>query len=83
MTSQIEVAPAKVEWTQVLCKVNMTRDIITQLQEALTREGYDPGPADGLVGQGTLTAIEQYQAAEGIDQGGITLELLKHLKVEF
>ena len=83
VTSQIEVAPAKVEWTQVLCKVNMTRDIITQLQEALTREGYDPGPADGLVGQGTLTAIEQYQDAEGIDRGGITLELLKHLKVEF
>lgn len=82
VTSQIEVAPAKVEWKQVLCEVNMTRDIITQLQEALKREGYDPGPVDGFVGQGTLRAIEQYQTAEGIDRGGITLESLKRLKVE-
>ncbi|MGQ7843158.1 peptidoglycan-binding domain-containing protein [Granulosicoccus sp. 3-233] len=82
VSSQVEVAPAKVEWVQVLCQVNMTRDIITRLQEALKREGYDPGPIDGFVGQGTLRAMEEYQAAEGINGGGITLELLKHLKVE-
>lgn len=82
VTSQIEVAAAKVEWKQVLCESNMTRDIIAQLQEALKREGFDPGPIDGFVGQGTLKAIEQYQTAEGIDRGGITLESLKRLKVE-
>ncbi len=83
VSSQVEIAPAKVEWVQVLCQVNMTRDIITRLQEALKREGYDPGPIDGFVGQGTLRAMEAYQAAEGINAGGgITLELLKHLNVE-
>lgn len=82
VTSQVEVAPARVEWKQVLCQVNMTREIITELQRALKREGYDPGPVDGFVGQGTLTAIEQYQTAEGIDRGGITLESLKRLEVE-
>lgn len=81
VTSQIEVEPARVEWKQVLCKVNMTREIIAELQEALKREGFDPGPADGVMGQGTLRAMEQYQTAEGIDRGGITLELLQHLKV--
>ncbi len=82
VSRRVQVAPASVEWKRVLCKVNMTRKIITSLQEALKREGYDPGPVDGVIGTATLRAMEQYQAAEGIDRGGITLELLERLDIQ-
>ncbi|ASJ75628.1 peptidoglycan-binding domain-containing protein [Granulosicoccus antarcticus] len=82
ISRQVQIAPAQVEWKQVLCKVNMTEEIISSLQSALKTEGYDPGPADGIVGQGTLKAMEQYQTAEGIDRGGITLELLERLNIK-
>lgn len=82
VTSQIELAPARAEWKQVLCQRSMTRDIVTQLQQALKREGFDPGPIDGILGRTTFSAMESYQNAQGIDRGGITLELLKRLKVQ-
>jgi hypothetical protein len=82
VTSQIEIEPAKAEWKQVLCEVNMTRQTIASLQTALKREGFDPGPIDGIVGRSTLIAMEKYQADAGIDRGGLTLEALKRLKVQ-
>lgn len=82
VSRKVQVAPAKVEWKQVLCKVNMTSEIISSLQAALKREGYDPGPVDGVIGSATLRAMEQYQTTEGIDRGGITLELLERLNIE-
>lgn len=82
VTSQVEISSAKVEWRKVLCRSNMTRTVITALQAALKREGFDPGPADGIVGQSTMEAIDRYQADEGIDRGGITYETLKRLKVQ-
>jgi hypothetical protein len=82
VTSQIEQAPAMVEWKQVLCNVNMTRQIITSVQRALKREGFDPGPIDGIVGRATITAMEKYQTDQGMDRGGMTLETLKRLKVQ-
>jgi len=82
VTSQVEIAPEKVEWRKVLCEVNMTPSVITSLQRALKREGFDPGPIDGVVGNATIQAMEQYQIEEGIDRGGITYEALKRLKVQ-
>lgn len=81
VTSQVELAPAKLEWRQVLCQTNMTPQIITSLQRALKREGYDPGFIDGIVGPSTIRAIESYQTDQGIDRGGITYEALQLLKV--
>jgi len=82
VTSQVELAPARLEWRQVLCQTNMNPQIITSLQRALKREGYDPGLIDGIVGPGTIRAIEKYQADQGIDRGGITYEALQRLKVQ-
>lgn len=82
VTSQVETSPAKVEWRKVLCRANMTKSLITSLQEALKREGYDPGPIDGVMGRTTMRAIERYQIEEGIDRGGITYEALQRLNVQ-
>jgi len=82
VSTQVQTSPAKVEWRKVVCKANLTRALVTSLQRALKREGFDPGPADGLFGRGTVRAIELYQIDQGIDRGGITYEVLKRLKVQ-
>ncbi len=82
ITSQIEIEPARLEWRPVLCETNMTQGIVTEIQEALQREGYDPGPADGVVGKATMDAIEAYQIDKNLNRGGITYQTLTHLRVE-
>ena len=82
VSTQVQTSPAKIEWRQVVCKANLTRNFVRELQQALKREGFNPGPADGLFGPGTVRAIELYQIDQGIDRGGITFEVLKRLKVQ-
>lgn len=81
VSSQVQTAPAKVEWRKVVCRANLTRDFVTSLQRALKREGFNPGPIDGLYGKGTVRAIELYQIDQDIDRGGITYEVLMRLKI--
>ena len=44
---------------------------IARAQTALTRLGYAPGPADGVMGQATAAAIEAYQNDNGLDPTGV------------
>ncbi|MXN66544.1 hypothetical protein GR183_16635 [Stappia sp. GBMRC 2046] len=44
-----------------------TRTHIRQIQAALASEGYDAGPADGVLGRKTQAAIAQYEAANGLE----------------
>jgi len=81
VTSQVQVAPSRLEWRKVLCEANMTPRIISSLQRALQREGFDPGPIDGVIGQTTMRAIERYQTEMELDRGGITYETLERLKI--
>lgn len=82
VSTRIEIEPARLEWRPVLCETNMTPEIVTEIQEALAREGYDPGPADGVAGKGTMDAIEAYQIDKELNRGGITYQTLSHLRVE-
>jgi len=82
VVSQEQVAPSKLEWRRVLCEANMTPRIVSSLQRALEREGFDPGPVDGVLGRSTLRAIERYQTEMKLDRGGLTYETLKSLEVQ-
>ena len=42
-----------------------------QIQTALHRLGYDPGPADGLFGPKTRAAIRRFQQRIGTEPTGI------------
>lgn len=44
---------------------------VTELQRALQRKGFDPGPIDGALGRLTIEAIRAFQAAQGLDVDGI------------
>lgn len=43
--------------------------LIARTQTLLTELGYDPGPADGVMGDRTRRAIVSYQRAEGLEPG--------------
>jgi Putative peptidoglycan binding domain len=82
VTKQVPVQSGQTAWQQVLCKTNVTPEVVTQLQQALMQAGYDPGPIDGSIGNQTLVAVEQFQRDKGLAQGGLTLETLKALGVD-
>lgn len=82
VTSREQVAPGKLEWRQVLCETDMTPEIISSIQRALQREGFNPGPADGIAGRNTFDAVEKFQTENGLGRGGITFEALEELEVK-
>jgi membrane fusion protein, macrolide-specific efflux system len=45
-------------------------DDVKALQTALATAGYDPGSVDGDFGAGTVSALESWQAANGLDETG-------------
>ena len=82
VTKRIKVADERLEWRQVLCETNMTKDIVTRVQQALKAAGYDPGAIDGVIGGSTMRAVDQYQRAKGLPHGGLTLRTLDALGVK-
>ena len=44
--------------------------LVEQLQQALTKAGYDPGPADGTFGRRTEAAVVAFQEANGLSVDG-------------
>ena len=83
VTSKIKVADSNTEWKPILCQTNMTRDKILKIQQTLQAQGYNPGDVDGVFGGDTQRAIRKYQAAKNISTGGLTMETLKSLGLNF
>ena len=61
----------------------LSRSESLELQELLASRGYDPGPADGMIGPKTRRAIRDFQRAVGQPADGYaTVRLLTHLRDE-
>jgi membrane-bound lytic murein transglycosylase B len=59
----------------------LSRDQRIGLQQALALQGFDPGPADGIIGRGTRAALRRYQKARGLAADGFaTTAILKQLE---
>ena len=57
------------------------RLLVIRIQNALAAAGYDPGPADGIMGPKTRRAIRAYQSARKIPvTGEPSAELLRKLE---
>ena len=70
-------------WEEILCDVKVTGNTTQQVQRALANKGYDPGPADGVMGAKTRNALAQYQRDNNLKVGGMTIETLKALGVRY
>ncbi len=49
---------------------DLPRERVQQVQERLAAAGFDPGPADGVVGGRTRAALRAFQEARGLDPTG-------------
>ena len=57
--------------------------LVMAIQKRLADLGYGPGPADGIVGRGTRTAIQAFQAVAGLaETGEASRDLLNRLNEE-
>ncbi len=81
VTKTRKVAEGGLEWRPVLCETNMTSTTIRDLQVALQKAGYDPGPIDGIYGVRTRDAVRSFQQAKNLPAGSLTIETLKALDV--
>lgn len=81
VSQRIKTGVERLEWKRVLCQTNMTKDLITRIQQALTNKGFNPGPIDGQIGSGTMHAVDRYQQKNNLERGGLTLNTIKALGV--
>ena len=51
--------------------LQVLRDEIRQVQERLHHAGLNPGPADGIAGQQTIAALQQFQKTQGFPSTGM------------
>ncbi len=50
--------------------VALPRERVRRMQERLEAAGFDPGPADGVMGGRTRAALRSFQEARGLDPNG-------------
>jgi hypothetical protein len=82
VAKQSKVSDARMEWRQVLCETNTTRDLVMQIQQGLQQAGYNPGPVDGVLGGATLSAIDAYQRKNNLPTGGLTIQTIEKLGIK-
>jgi hypothetical protein len=82
VTRTEKVADGYMEWRQVLCETNMSHELVTKVQQALSKEGFNPGAIDGTYGSQTRTAVTSYQKAKGLAEGELTYETMKSLGIK-
>lgn len=66
VTQKKLVSDGHMQWRSILCETNMTSGRIAQIQQALAKEGYNPGPIDGVIGQETISAVNKFQRAKSL-----------------
>lgn len=82
LDGKIKPPPSADQLKAALNKVMASSDLVRDIQFALTRLGYDPGPTDGFMGGKTRSAIRAYEKAAGLPQTGAPSgALLTHMQV--
>ena len=79
VTKKIKIKDAVIKWVPVVCKSNMTGNLILDVQRALKERGFNPGPIDGIYGPKTKAAVRKFQKANGLAVGGLTKETIRAL----
>lgn len=78
----VPASPGRVEWWPILCESNTRPSLVRDIQRALRRNGFDPGPVDGKLGRRTLAALRSYQRSNNLPEGGLLLDTLQSLGVD-
>ena len=79
----MKVSDGGQEMRSILCETNATPTRIRELQAALKKEGFDPGPQDGVISTRTMAAINAFQTAKKLPVDPyINLDTVKALGVK-
>ena len=83
VTRTNKVMDEGLEWRRVVCEVNMTRDNVRTLQQALADEGFYKAQVDGIIGGQTLDAARKYAIQKNLPAGSnyIAVEVVKSLNI--
>ncbi|MGN6424657.1 MAG: peptidoglycan-binding protein [Asticcacaulis sp.] len=76
------VGQPKAVWREVLCSKNATPKVIMSIQRALAARGYQPGAIDGHLGSQTASAMQKFQADQGLPQGQVSVEAVQALGID-
>ncbi len=85
VSKRMKVTDERLEWREVLCDVNMTRTLVSELQRALHKAGYFDSPVDGIYAQLTQRGVNRFARAKGLPVGRnyIALEVADALGVRY
>jgi peptidoglycan hydrolase-like protein with peptidoglycan-binding domain len=62
---------------------SQSRDTVKQVQEKLSQQGQDPGPADGILGAKTQAALKDFQQQKNLQPSGkIDQQTLAALQID-
>ena len=78
----VKVSDGGIQWKQILCETNVTRDVVSKIQSALRKAGSYSGPVDGALGPMTMNGVRAYQRAKNLPAGQLTIETLNSLGVK-
>lgn len=82
VTRNVPVNEGGYEWRETPCQAAGNGHNVRNLQRALQRSGYNPGPIDGIFGQKTQRAAHAYQRDHGLArQAGMNITLLRKLGI--
>ncbi|ESQ74676.1 peptidoglycan-binding domain-containing protein [Asticcacaulis sp. AC402] len=69
-------------WREVLCDRNASPALVSDIQRELNKRGYNAGPVDGKLGSGTVSAMQKFQADQGLPQGQMSVESVRALGIK-
>ncbi len=78
----VPASPGRVEWWPILCESNTRPGLVRDIQRALRRRGFDPGPVDGQLGPKTMAALLRFQRNNNLPEGGLLIDTLQSLGID-
>ncbi len=69
VVKRTKISEDSLVWQEVLCRENMSSDVISDIQRKLNHEGFNSGKVDGQFGTMTLRAVNAYAKAKDLPLG--------------
>ncbi|MRJ02563.1 MAG: peptidoglycan-binding protein [Epsilonproteobacteria bacterium] len=83
ITKKVKVRDIQYKFEPVVCKTNLTPNLVVNLQRKLKELGYYKGPIDGIYGPMTAKAVDRYQKDHGFARGALTIETIEALGLSY
>ena len=75
------IGGGQVDWREILCDTNTTREVIVRVQTALASRGYFKGLHSGVFGRASWDALVHFQRDNHLPEGQLTMETVKALDI--